>query len=41
MTRLDFVLISLLQGNDYLPKLRGASLDRCVVFIDPAHTFCR
>lgn len=30
MTRLDFVLISLLQGNDYLPKLRGASLDRCV-----------
>jgi hypothetical protein len=28
--RFDFVLLSLLLGNDYIPKLPGASLTKCV-----------
>ena len=28
MSALDFVVVAMLQGNDYLPKLRGAQLPR-------------
>ena len=28
LTQLDFLVVAFLQGNDYLPKLRGAQLHR-------------
>jgi hypothetical protein len=44
LTQLDFLVVAFLQGNDYLPKLRGAKMDRMwsklVTLVRSGGAFC-